>query len=181
MLLIFDEVQSGIGRTGKRYAHQHWNVVPDVLTLAKALAGGVACGALVARPAVADKLKPGTHAATFGGNPIACRAALATIETIEADGLLERAGHIGERFRQRLEAVRPRCPWIQQVRILGTMIGIELSVDGAPVVNQCLQRRLLVNCTHGTVIRLLPALTLSDAQLDEGCEIIEEVLLGLRL
>ena len=101
------------------------------------------------------------------------------VETIEADGLLERAVRIGERFRQRLEALRPRCPAIQQVRILGAMIGIELSTDGTSVVNQCLQRRLLVNCTHGTVIRLLPALNLTDAQLDEGCAILEEVMMGV--
>jgi predicted acetylornithine/succinylornithine family transaminase len=180
LMLIFDEVQAGMGRTGRWFGHQHWNVQPDAMTLAKALAGGVACGALVARPAAADKLKPGTHAATFGGNPIACRAALATIETIEADGLLDRASQIGERFRQRLEALKSRCPWIQQIRIRGTMIGIELSTDGVPVVNHCLERRLLVNCTHGSVIRLLPALTLTDAQLDEGCEILEEVLLGMK-
>lgn len=180
LMLIFDEVQSGMGRTGRWFGHQHWPVQPDAMTLAKGIAGGLACGALVARPAVADKLKPGTHAATFGGNPIACRAALATIETIEADGLLEQAVRIGERFRRRLEALRARCPWIQQIRISGAMIGIELSVEGASVVNQCLQRRLLVNCTHGTVIRLLPALTLTDAQLDEGCGILQEVLLGLK-
>lgn len=180
LMLIFDEVQAGMGRTGRWFGHQHWTVQPDAMTLAKAIAGGIACGALVARSAFADKFKPGTHAATFGGNPIACRAALATIETIEADGLLERGTRIGERFRHRLEALRTRCPWLQQVRILGTMIGIELTVDGAPVVNQCLQRRLLVNCTHGTVIRLLPALTLTDDQLDEGCAILEEVLLGLK-
>jgi predicted acetylornithine/succinylornithine family transaminase len=180
LMLIFDEVQAGMGRTGRWFGHQHWPVQPDAMTLAKALAGGLACGALVARPSFAEKLKPGTHAATFGGNPIACRAALATIEAIEADGLLERAAQIGERFRKRLEALQPRCPWIQQIRVLGTMIGVELSTDGVPVVNQCLQRRLLVNCTHGTVIRLLPALTLTDAELDEGCGILEEVLLGLK-
>jgi predicted acetylornithine/succinylornithine family transaminase len=180
LMLIFDEVQAGMGRTGRWFGHQHWPVQPDAMTLAKGIAGGLACGALVARPTYADKFKPGTHAATFGGNPIACRAALATIETIEADALLERATQIGERFRRRLEAVRRRCPWIQEIRILGTMIGIELSVDGVTVVNQCLQRRLLVNCTHGTVIRLLPALTLTDDQLDDGCAILEEVLLGLK-
>ena len=179
LMLVFDEVQAGMGRTGRWFGHQNWPVQPDVMTLAKGLAGGLACGALVARPAFAEKFKPGTHAATFGGNPIACRAALATIETIEADGLLERAVRIGERFRQRLEALRPRCPAIQQVRILGAMIGIELSTDGTSVVNQCLQRRLLVNCTHGTVIRLLPALNLTDAQLDEGCAILEEVMMGV--
>jgi predicted acetylornithine/succinylornithine family transaminase len=178
LLLIFDEVQAGMGRTGRWFAHQHWPVKPDLMTLSKALAGGIACGALVARREVAEKLKPGTHAATFGGNPIACSAALAAIETIEAEGLLERAAHIGDRFRERFEHLRARCPWIQDVRVKGAMIGLELSVDGTPVVNQCLQRRLLINCTHGTVLRLLPALTLTDEQLKEGCSILEEVLLA---
>ncbi len=179
LMLIFDEVQTGMGRTGRWYAHQHWKVQPDALTLAKALAGGVACGGLIARPEFADKLRPGTHAATFGGNPLACAAALATIETIDADKLLARAEKIGERFRQRFEALRPRCPAIQEIRIKGAMIGLELTVDGAPVVKGCLERRLLVNCTHTTVLRLLPALTLTDAELDEGCGILEEVLLKL--
>jgi acetylornithine/N-succinyldiaminopimelate aminotransferase len=178
LLLIFDEVQAGMGRTGRWFAHQHWNAKPDVMTLSKALAGGIACGAMLARREIADKLKPGTHAATFGGNPIACRASLATIETIEADGLLARAEQIASRFRERLGGLRGRCPLIQDLRIKGTMIGIELSVDGVPIVNQCLKRRLLINCTHGTVIRLLPALTLSDRELDEGCGILEEVLLA---
>jgi predicted acetylornithine/succinylornithine family transaminase len=178
LLLIFDEVQSGMGHTGRWFAHQHWPVQPDVMTLAKALAGGVAMGGLLARPEVAAKLKPGTHAATFGGNPLACRAALATIETIEADGLLARAEQIGARFKARFEALQTRCPWIQQVRVKGAMIGVELSVDGTPVVQHCLERRLLVNCTHGTVLRLLPALNLTDAQIDDGCSILEEVLLA---
>jgi predicted acetylornithine/succinylornithine family transaminase len=178
LLLIFDEVQAGMGRTGKWFGHQHWPVQPDAMTLAKALAGGVAAGGLIARPEVAEKLRPGTHAATFGGNPIACRAALAAIETIEADGLLARGLEIGEAFRRRFEALRARCPLIVDVRALGTMIGVELATDGAPIVNACLQRRLLINCTHGTVLRLLPALTLTDAELDEGCGILEEVLLA---
>src|SRR5438270_2644531 len=115
LLLIFDEVQAGMGRTGRWFAHQHGAVQPDAMTLAKALAGGVACGALVARPGVAEKLRPGTHAATFGGNPLACRAALATIETIEADGLLARAEQIGAGFRRHFEELRARCPLIQQI------------------------------------------------------------------
>jgi acetylornithine/succinyldiaminopimelate/putrescine aminotransferase len=178
LMLIFDEVQSGMGRTGRWFAHQHHAVQPDAMTLAKALAGGLACGALVARPQVADKLRPGTHAATFGGNPIACRAALAMIETIEADGLLARAEQIGAHFHERLAALQARCPAIQEVRIKGAMIGIELSIDGTPIVAQCLERKLLINCTHGTVLRLLPSLTLTDDQLDNGCAILEEVLLA---
>jgi predicted acetylornithine/succinylornithine family transaminase len=180
LLLIFDEVQAGMGRTGRWFAHQHWDVQPDVMTLAKALAGGVAAGGLVAKPEAAEKLRPGTHAATFGGNPLACAAALATIETIEADGLLRRAEELGDYFRQRFEALRARCPLIHEVRVKGVMIGIELTVDGAPVVKACLERRLLINCTHTTVLRLLPALTLSDAERDEGCAILEDVLLNAK-
>ncbi len=180
LMLIFDEVQSGMGRTGKWYACQNWGVVPDAVTLAKALAGGVACGGLVARAEFADKLVPGTHAATFGGNPIACRAALATIETIDAEGLLERAVHIGQAFRRHFEGLRGRCPIIQDVRVLGAMIGVELSIEGANLVNQCLQRGLLINCTHGTILRLLPALNLSDEQLRDGCAILEEVVLAAK-
>ncbi|MBM4069745.1 MAG: aspartate aminotransferase family protein [Planctomycetes bacterium] len=178
LVLIFDEVQSGMGRTGQWFAYQNWNVLPDAVTLAKALAGGVACGGLVARPQFADKLVPGTHAATFGGNPIACRAAFATIETIDQDGLLERAVHIENGFRQRFEALRPRCPLIHDIRIKGAMIGIELTVEGAAIVNRCLEKALLINCTHGTTLRLLPALNLTDEQLDAGCDILEEVLLS---
>jgi predicted acetylornithine/succinylornithine family transaminase len=180
LLLMFDEVQSGMGRTGRWFAHQHWPVQPDVITLAKALAGGIACGGLVARPQVAEKLRPGTHAATFGGNPVACRAALATMETIESEGLLARAEKLGQAFRERFAALRSRCPLLREVRVLGVMIGVELAVDGAPIVQQCLRRRLLINCTHGTVLRLLPALTLTDEQLNEGCSILEEVLLGYK-
>ncbi len=179
LLLIFDEVQTGMGRTGKWFTHQHWNVKPDIRTLAKAVAGGVALGGLLAKPEVAEKLKPGTHAATFGGNPIACRAALATIETIEADGLLERATHVGACFAARFESLQAKCPHVQEVRVKGAMIGVQLATDAAPVVAECLKRRLLINATHSTVIRLLPALNILDSQIDEGCTIIEDVLLTL--
>jgi predicted acetylornithine/succinylornithine family transaminase len=178
MLLMFDEVQTGMGRTGKWYAHQHWGVIPDVVTLAKAVAGGVALGGLIAKPEVGEKLKPGTHAATFGGNPLACRAALATIETIEADGLLDRATQIGERFRTHFTALREKCPLVREIRILGAMIGVQLAVEGSPIVQKCLERRLLVNCTHQTVLRLLPAVNLTDDQIDAGCKVLAEVLVG---
>ncbi len=178
LLLIFDEVQSGMGRTGRWFAHQHWGVQPDAMTLSKSLCGGLAGGALVARPEVAEKLRPGTHAATFGGNPIACVAALAYIQTVEEDHLLARAAAIGEAFRRRFEALEARCPLIADVRVKGCMIGIELGVDGAPVVKAAMDRRLLVNCTHTTVLRLLPALNLTDAELEEGCNILEEVILA---
>jgi predicted acetylornithine/succinylornithine family transaminase len=176
LMLIFDEVQAGMGRTGRWFAHQNWGVQPDAMTLSKSLCGGVAGGALLARPEYADKMRPGTHAATFGGNPVACVAALAYIDTVEAEGLLERAIAIGERFRQHFEALRKSCTLITDVRVKGCMIGVELAVDGAPVVKGCMERHLLINCTHTTVLRLLPALNLTDAELDEGCAIIDEVI-----
>lgn len=180
LLLILDEVQTGMGRTGKWYTHQHWNVKPDIITLAKAVGGGIAVGGMLARPEVAEKLKPGTHAATFGGNPVACAAALATIETIEADGLLERASHVGAKFAGRLEALAQKSPLIREVRVKGAMIGAEMAVDAAPVVAECLKRKLLINATHQTVIRLLPALNITDAEIDEGCDIIDEVVLAMK-
>ncbi|MCE9533663.1 MAG: aspartate aminotransferase family protein [Planctomycetes bacterium] len=178
MLLVCDEVQSGMGRTGKWYAHQHWAVKPDIVTLAKALGGGVAVGGLIAKPEVGAKLVPGTHAATFGGNPIACVAALATIETIEKEGLLERSEELGQRFFNRFTALCERTPLIKEVRVKGVMIGIQLATDGTSIVQECMKRRLLINCTHQTVIRLLPAMNLTDAEADEGIAILEEVLLA---
>lgn len=176
ILLILDEVQTGMGRTGKWFTHQHFGVRPDIVTLAKALGGGVAVGGLIATPELAPYLKPGTHAATFGGNSIACAAALATIETIEKDHLLNRAVKLESMFRDRLEALKGRCPLIKQVRAKGVMIGIELTIDGTPIVKACIERRLLVNCTHGNVLRLLPAMNLTDGEFNEGMTVLEDVL-----
>ncbi len=179
-LLILDEVQTGLGRTGEWFAYQHYGIEPDILTCAKALAGGVAAGVMMAKPEVAATLKPGMHASTFGGNPIACRAGIATIETIEADGLLDRGRAVGERFRGHFEAIRSERPeLVKDVRIMGVMIGLELAVDAAPVVAACLERGLLINATHGTVVRLLPALNIADEQIDEGCATILEALRSL--
>jgi predicted acetylornithine/succinylornithine family transaminase len=177
VLLILDEVQTGMGRTGRWFGYQHQGAVPDILTCAKALAGGLAGAVMIARPAVAAALKPGMHASTFGGNPIACRAALAAIETIEEGSLLERATAIGERFRDQFEALRAEIPSvIRDLRIKGAMIGLDLTFDASQVVSECLARGLLVNATHGHVVRLLPALTITDDQIDEGCAILAEVL-----
>jgi predicted acetylornithine/succinylornithine family transaminase len=179
LLLMFDEVQTGMGRTGTWYAHQHWKIEPDVVTLAKAMAGGVAMGGLICKSAVGEKLKPGTHAATFGGNPLAAAAALATIETIDRDNLLERGVAIGERFRHHFQRLQAKTPLVTDIRIRGTMIGLELAVEGAPVVAECLKRKLLINCTHRTVIRLLPSLSITDAEIDAGCGILAEAIVAL--
>jgi acetylornithine/succinyldiaminopimelate/putrescine aminotransferase len=177
VLLIFDEVQTGMGRTGAWFGYQHTDVIPDMLTCAKALAGGIAAGVLIARHEVAQVFRPGMHASTFGGNPIACRAGLATIETIEHDGLLQRGRAIGERFREQFSALREERPGLfRDIRVLGTMVGLDLTFDATEVVSTCLERRLLVNATHGHVVRLLPALTISDDQIDEGCALLADVL-----
>jgi predicted acetylornithine/succinylornithine family transaminase len=177
VLLILDEVQTGLGRTGAWFAYQHAGITPDILTCAKALAGGVAAGVMMAKTDVAATLKPGMHASTFGGNPIACRAGLAAVEAIEDEGLLERGRAVGERFRAHFQQLKGELPgFIREIRILGVMIGVELASDAAPVVAACLERRLLVNATHGNVIRLLPALNIADDQVDEGCAILAEVL-----
>jgi len=176
LLLVFDEVQTGFGRTGQWFAYQHFGVTPDVMTLAKALCGGLAGAAMLARPEIAPSLRPGMHAATFGGNPIAACAGLAAIDMIEKEGLLARAEQIGQVFRQRLAELQEQCELVREVRIVGLMIGIELAIEGAAAVRACMERKLLVNCTHGTVIRLLPAMTISEEQVHQGCDVLAEVL-----
>ena len=176
LLLIFDEVQSGCGRTGHWFAYQQFGVTPDVMTLAKSLCGGIAGGAMLTTPEIAPSLRPGMHAATFGGNPIAARAGIATIETIEQENLLEHGLAMGELFQERLERLAHESDLVQEVRVQGMMIGVELSAEGAPVVQSCLDRKLLLNCTQATVIRLLPALNVTADQVNEGIDILTEAL-----
>ena len=179
LLLIFDEVQTGCGRTGQWFAYQHFGVTPDIITLAKALCGGISGGAILTTPEIAPSLRPGMHAATFGGNPIAARAGIATLETIEREGLLENAHRLQTHFQEKLTTLATEVELIREVRGVGVMIGIELAVDGAPVVQKCLENGLLVNCTQQTVIRLLPAINLSVEQANEGIAILSDALRGL--
>jgi len=176
LLLMFDEVQTGCGRTGDWFAYQGLGVTPDVMTLSKTLCGGLAGGAMLTTPEIAKSLRPGMHACTFGGNPIAARAGLAFIEQIERDNLLQHAKQLGEIFHQRMRQLQQKCDLVRDVRVRGVMIGIELSIEGAATVKACLEQRLLINCTHGTVIRLLPAINLTEEQANEGCDILADVL-----
>jgi acetylornithine/N-succinyldiaminopimelate aminotransferase len=175
LVLIFDEVQAGCGRTGKWFAYQNYGVEPDVMTLAKSLCGGVAGGAMLCKPELAPSLRPGMHAATFGGNPIAAAAGIATIETIEDEGLLERAVAIGALFQELLRPLE-ELPHVQQVRHRGLMIGVELTSDASSLVQTCMDRQLLINVTQGNIVRLLPAMTLTDAEVREGCEILADAI-----
>jgi acetylornithine/N-succinyldiaminopimelate aminotransferase len=176
LLLVFDEVQTGCGRTGNWFGYQHFGVVPDVMTLAKAVCGGIAGGALLTTAEIAPSLRPGMHAATFGGNPIAAAAGIATIEMIESQGLLENAQRIGQIFRERFEALAKECEVVREVRVLGLMVGVELSIECAGTVKAAMEQKVLINCTQSTVLRLLPAMTLTDEQAHEGCDILSEVI-----
>lgn len=171
-LLIFDEVQTGCGRTGEWFAYQHFGVTPDVITLAKSLCGGIAGGAMLTTAEIAPSLRPGMHAATFGGNPIAACAGIATIEMIERDNLLENAKRLSGIFKQRFDDFAAKCDLVEEVRIVGLMIGMELNIEGGAVVKDCMEQKLLVNCTQGTVIRLLPPMILTEEEAHEGCDIL---------
>jgi predicted acetylornithine/succinylornithine family transaminase len=176
LLLVFDEVQCGCGRTGKWFGYQHFGVTPDVITLAKSLCAGIAGGAMLTTVDLAKHLRPGMHAATFGGNPIAAAAGVAAIRMIEEQGLLDHVDRAAEAFRTRLLALKESCDAVRDVRVMGMMIGVELSIDGAAVVQACLDRNLLVNATQGRVIRLLPAMTITEAEVEEGCDKLAEAI-----
>jgi predicted acetylornithine/succinylornithine family transaminase len=176
LLLIFDEVQTCMGRTGTWYGYQQFDVQPDIMTLAKGLAGGVACGAVIARTEIAPSLRPGMHASTFGGNPLAMAAGIATVNTIEDENLLENCQAMSNRFRSRFSELQSELPIIRDLRIRGLMIGLDLTIPATPAVAKCMERGVLVNATHDTVLRLLPPLNITAEQVDRGCTVIAEVL-----
>jgi len=176
LLLILDEVQTGMGRTGKWFAYQHGGVTPDLLLLAKGLGGGFPIGAVVAKRSVADVLGPGTHATTFGGSPLGCACILAVFEAVERQALLERVARMSTFVFKRLASLARRVPLIKEVRGRGFMIGIELTIDGRPIVDACRAQGLLINCTQEKVLRLLPAMTVTRAQLEHGFTILERAL-----
>jgi len=175
-VLIFDEVQTGMGRTGKWFGYQHLDVVPDIMTMAKSLGGGVAIGAMMARQEVAAALKPGTHASTFGGNALACSAGIAVIEAIEQENLLANAVRIGRYAREKLEALKARHDIIDHVRGIGLMIGVQLTRGGSAIVQRCLEKGLRINCTRDTVIRFMPPMIATEGQIDQAVEIFDSVL-----
>ena len=175
-LLIFDEVQCGMGRTGKWWAYQHYGVVPDIMTLSKSLGGGVPIGACLARGEAAETLVPGDHGSTFAGNPLAARAALAVIETIEQEHLLANAHAMGEYFVHRLNepALRPK---IKDIRAVGLMLGVELvQPDARRVLRESLERGLIVNAVGDHTLRLLPPLIITKEDIDEAMDILSTAL-----
>ncbi len=180
--LMLDEVQSGIGRSGKWFAFQHSNIKPDVVTLAKGLGGGVAIGACLAQGDAAEVFKPGNHASTFGGNPLACAAAIETLAVIAEEDLLDRAAQLGDFMRDRFRNQLAGVTGVVQVRGQGLIIGIELAVPCVELVRKALAKKLLINVTSDKVIRLLPAFVMQQAEaeqvVDMICELIKEFLNG---
>ena len=178
-LLIFDEVTTGIGRTGKWFAYQHFDVEPDIITMAKALGGGVSIGAMMAKEEVAASLVPGKHASTFGGNALVCAAAIAVIEAIEEENLLENAERLGKYTMEKLEQLKNKHFIIDSIRGIGMMIGIQLTGPGQEIVNKCLDKGLRINCTQGTVLRLMLPMIVNTEQIDQAIDILDSVLSNL--
>jgi acetylornithine/N-succinyldiaminopimelate aminotransferase len=175
-VMILDEVQTGMGRTGKWFAYQHFDVEPDIMTLAKALGGGVAIGAMMAKEELAAKLVPGKHASTFGGNCLACAAGIAVIEAIEEDNLLENAANMGRYANEKLNELKEKHFIIDHVRGVGLMIGVQLKGPGKGIVEKCLEKGLRINCTHESVLRLMPAMIVTKEEIDAAVDIIDNVL-----
>ncbi len=175
-VMILDEVQSGIGRTGKWFAYQHFDVEPDIMTMAKSLGGGVAIGAMMAKEEIAAPLVPGKHASTFGGNALACAAGIAVIEAIEEDNLLENAVSLGQYAKDKLAQLKQKHAVIDHVRGIGLMIGVQLTSPGAEIVNKCLEKGLRINCTNDTVLRFMPAMIAGRSHIDQAVDILDAVL-----
>ena len=179
VLLILDEVQSGIGRTGKLFAYEHWGVTPDIMTLAKALAGGIPMGAMLATEAVAASFVPGSHASTFGGTPFVSAVAHAVLSTIIQEDLPGHAARVGKYFLDRLAALQEKHRVVTTVRGRGLILGMEVSVPARTIVSKCMERGLLVLTAGDSVVRFVPPLIVTEADVDRAVGILEEVLNGL--
>jgi len=177
ILLIFDEVQSGMGRSGKLFAYQHYDILPDAMTLAKSLGGGLPIGAMVVADKFVDCLKPGMHASTFGGSPIVSAAANAVLDAIEKDRLLENANRMGDYFLKQLNRLKRRHPKIiNNIKHKALMIGIELNIEGKDIVERCFKRGLLINCTQTNILRIMPSIAVKKSEINKAVKILSEVI-----
>jgi len=175
ILLILDEVQVGMGRTGRLFAYEHEGIEPDMLTLAKSLAGGVPIGALLIKEEIAKAFQPGDHASTFGGNFLATAAGVAALKAILEEGMLENCQRVGKYFLSKLRTVQEQFPFVQEARGRGLILGLELKMDGAEIVKEMLKRGFLINCTMDRVLRFLPPLIITEEEVDGMIEALEEV------
>jgi predicted acetylornithine/succinylornithine family transaminase len=176
ILIIVDEVQTGMGRTGKWFAYQHYDgFVPDIITIAKGIAGGLPMGAMIARNEVADYFKPGMHASTFGGGPLVSKAALGVIDTIMKKKLLKNTTEMGKYLFDKLKQLKDKYKIIKEVRGLGLMLGMELEEKGNEIYQRCLEKRLLLNLTQGKVLRIMPPLNVTRKEIDKAVYILDAV------
>lgn len=176
-LLIFDEVQTGFGRTGEMWASQHWNTIPDIMCIAKSMAGGLPMGATLAKPEVMDALKRGEHSSTFGGNPLVCAAACATIDVIVEENLPERAKALGEWFMEQLLEVQRKLRIVRAVRGLGLMIGLESRFDIYKILMKAIDKGVILLYSKKNILRFLPPLVIEKFQLEKAVNILEELLI----
>jgi acetylornithine aminotransferase len=176
VLLIFDEVQTGMGRTGKLFAHEHFGVHPDIMSVAKALGNGLPIGAMLGVERLAEAFGPGSHATTFGGSPLMTAAALTVVKSIVEEGWLDHCSEMGSYFKSRLQELAGRHACIREVRGMGLMIGVELDRPCASVVEACIDKGFLINCAHEKVLRFVPPLIVVKEEIDELCEALDEVL-----
>lgn len=175
ILLIVDEVQTGIGRTGTMFCFKQFDVMPDVMSLAKSLGGGMPIGAAVIRDKYADVLQPGTHASTFGGSPIVCAAGLAVFKAIENERLLSNVKKMGDYLKGLLFALKDKYSFIKEIRGMGVMLGMELDFAGKAVIEGCIAKGLLINCTHDKILRIMPTLCVTRQEIDKAVGILDEV------
>ncbi|MFQ5916276.1 MAG: aspartate aminotransferase family protein [Candidatus Binatia bacterium] len=177
MLLIFDEVQVGMGRTGKLFAYEHFGVKPDIMTLAKALGGGLPIGAMLAKEEVARSFVPGTHASTFGGNPLVCSVGVTVLKTLLQKGVLRNCVKMGKILSEGIHSLKDRFRFIREIRGRGLILGMEVERDGGQIVAECLEEGLLITCAgNNNVLRFLPPLTIGRRDIDRGLAILEKVL-----
>jgi len=176
IIMILDEVQTGMGRTGKMFCYQLYGITPDVMTLAKSLGGGVPIGACVAREKFQDVLAPGTHASTFGGSPLVCAAALAVFEAIKKEKLLQNTKRMGVYLTKKLEGLKKKYHFIKEVRSVGLVIGMEVGIRGEDIYKKCLDEGLLINCAQDTILRIMPPMTVTKTDIDKAVSILDGVL-----
>jgi acetylornithine/N-succinyldiaminopimelate aminotransferase len=176
LLLIFDEVQTGMGRTGKLFCYQHYDILPDIMTLAKSLGAGLPIGAMIAAEKLVDVLKPGMHASTFGGSPVVCAAANAALDAIEKENLLANANRMGHYIVKGLNKLKKRFPdTINSIRHKALMIGVELNIAGGSIVEACLEKGLLINCTQNNILRIMPPITVNKGQINKALKVLSDV------
>ena len=174
-LLIFDEIQTGMGRTGKLFAYEHFGCEPDIMTLAKALANGLPIGAMLAKEHVASAFGPGSHASTFGGTPLVTAVSLAVVELLKDENIIGHCARIGDYFKEKLMELKNRHECIEDVRGLGLLLGMKLRIDGGPVVNECMERGFLINCVQDNILRFIPPLIVEKEQIDSLVACLDEI------